>query len=236
MRTKHLGIPDSGPMAGLLNGVTGAAWATPIAKVRSGDRRGRAGLGVRARPGAEQVRRAVEPDHAHGLAVGRCDPRPAGCPGIHRREPRSRSSRNRHGRDASRRSGRIGRWYQRRRNRLPPHAGDRRRRCWPQNMRRSAPGSAPPAPAGRLEENFAGAVASDPLSRRDQLNHLQSPKSRSGSSRFLAAQDEITMPAKYGEAVSGFCKLPTPLPTKGCRGGTQLGVAKFQSLRRLLEF
>jgi hypothetical protein len=57
-------------MAGLLNGVTGAARATPVARFWSGHGRGRPRLGVGARLGAELVRRAVEPHHAPGLAVG----------------------------------------------------------------------------------------------------------------------------------------------------------------------
>src|SRR5258706_6940802 len=39
----------------------------------SGNERWRAGLGLRAGPGAEQVRGAIEPDHALWLPIGRRD-------------------------------------------------------------------------------------------------------------------------------------------------------------------
>src|SRR6476646_1070807 len=66
--------PDTGAIAGLFNGGIGRGRGrTRREFLRSGNERGGASLGVRAGPGAEQVRGAVEPEHALRLLVRRRD-------------------------------------------------------------------------------------------------------------------------------------------------------------------
>src|SRR5258705_3839884 len=66
--------PDTGAIASLLNGGIGRGRSRIHGEVLgSGNERWRAGLGVRAGPGVEQVRGAVEPEHALRLLLRRRD-------------------------------------------------------------------------------------------------------------------------------------------------------------------
>jgi hypothetical protein len=86
-------------------------------------------------------------------------------------EARCKRSSSLHARDA----GRFGRFdlrsNPRRRNRSPPHAADRTRRCWPPTLLRSVQKSAPSRQPGRSEgiSPPAGASANHPFQNCQQI-------------------------------------------------------------------
>jgi hypothetical protein len=100
-----------------------------------------------------------------------------------------------HARDAGR-FGRFDRWSNpRRRNRSPPHAGDRTRRCWPPTLLRSVQRSAPSRQPVRSEgiSPPAGASANHPFSELP-TNHAEGRESRSGSRRVCAMAPSLRRP------------------------------------------
>src|SRR5215213_6951543 len=100
-------------------------------------------------------------------------------------------------------------------------------------MRRSVQKSAPPGQSGQLAEN-SSAGASQIQSASD-LNHHESPKSRSGSRKYVAA-----LGRKAGQKRCVLQLLKGALPRYQALGVSQVNPqprdVNSQSFRRVLEF